>query len=233
MNILALDTTTLLGSIAVVSDGLVHAESSTRVRATHSEELLSVLHEVLRRANLPLSRIDALAVGIGPGSFTGVRIGMATARGLQIATGLPLYGVSSLDALASSAWAARGLVVSAIDARRGEVFASVHSLSADGRTRLTDALYGTPESVGARVLSALDDRRAIVVGDLDASLRARLTAADPLRFSFAPPLAGTPIARYLALEVLTGRAVRDDGTLEPIYLRDIDAKLPRVPQVIA
>lgn len=229
MNILALDTTTLLGSVAVVSDGVVLAESSTRVRATHSEEILPVIHDVLTRAKTALSKLDAIAVGIGPGSFTGVRIGLATARGLQIATGIQLFGVSSLDALAASAWSAPGCVVCVLDARRGEVFASLYDVKGGDRERLIGPLAGTPESVAARVNDVLGGRNAVVVGDLDAALRARFGAA----LRYAPSVAGTPQARFLAHEVEAGRALKDDGAMEPLYLRDIDAKLPAVAQVVS
>jgi tRNA threonylcarbamoyladenosine biosynthesis protein TsaB len=212
VKILAFDTSTFAASAAVVDGGTVLAESSVLQRAGHSERLLPLVDEVLARAGLPLGAIDRLAVGLGPGSFTGVRLGLATAKGLQLATGIPLVGVSSLDALAASAWGVEGPLVAALDARRDEVYAALF------RQR-----EGDREAVGAE---AFRGGGVTIVGDLDDGLFARLSraAAGPLRR--APRVVGTPLARWVAAEVLAGRGRPDAGGLEPTYLRGADAKLP-------
>ncbi len=104
MKVLALDACTVTASAAVLDGDAVLAECACGVRATHAEQLLPLVRDALTRAGVRLDDLSRLAVGIGPGSFTGVRIGLATAKGLAVATGLPLYGVTSLDALAASAW---------------------------------------------------------------------------------------------------------------------------------
>jgi tRNA threonylcarbamoyladenosine biosynthesis protein TsaB len=226
MNILALDSSTLTGSVCVVADGVVLAESSARVRATHSEQLLPLVHECLSRAALALDAIDRIAVGIGPGSFTGVRVALATAKGLHLATGTPLVGVRSLDALLASAWGARGFVLAALDARRDEVFATLAHVTPCARTFTLDALQGRPERVGADSLAACGDAPLTIVTDLDDTLLDRLTACAPERFCLAPRVAGTPLARYVAWEALVGNGRNDAGSLEPEYFRGSDAKLP-------
>jgi tRNA threonylcarbamoyladenosine biosynthesis protein TsaB len=114
MLILAFDTATDVATSALVSDGEVLGERTSRAAT-----VLEDVDALLRQAGAHTRELDGIAVGIGPGSFTGVRIGLATARGLSLALGLPVAGVSTLDALAAGAPGALPLV----DARRGEVFA--------------------------------------------------------------------------------------------------------------
>jgi tRNA threonylcarbamoyladenosine biosynthesis protein TsaB len=113
MLILAFDTATDVATSALVSDGEVQGE-----RASRAVTLLEDVDALLRQAGMHTGDVDALAVGIGPGSFTGVRVGLATARGLALALGIPVAGVSTLDALAAGAPGA----VPVVDARRREVF---------------------------------------------------------------------------------------------------------------
>jgi len=114
MVILAFDTATDVATSALVADGEVLGE-----RGSRAATLLEDVDALLRQAGMQTRAIDALAVGIGPGSFTGVRIGLSTARGLALALGVPVAGVSTLDALAAGAPGA----LPVIDARRREVFA--------------------------------------------------------------------------------------------------------------
>lgn len=227
MKLLAFDTSTVVTSVALVEGHTVLAESSAFHPAGHSERLLPLVDEVLLRANRPLTALDGLAVGIGPGSFTGVRLGLATAKGLHLATGLPLFGVSSLDALAASAWGLEGPLLAALDARRDEVYASLYRVRPGTREVVRAALHASPEHLASIVLDVFRDGRIAVVGDLDDVLFARLAGSVPSRFVRAPRMLATPLARFVAWEVVEGRACSDDGTLEPTYLRGADAKLPR------
>lgn len=226
MKILSLDTSTFTGSVALVDDGAVLAESVARVRATHSEQLLPLVREVLSRAGVALDAIDRIAVGIGPGSFTGVRIAVATAKGLHLASGVALVGVSSLDALAASAWSARGPVLSTLDARRGEVYAALYDVAPDGRRVVFEATHGSATSIGAKALASAGVGVITVVGDLSPADFDALSSGDRARFVRAPRVFEAPLARVIAWEALEGRATPDDGALEPLYVRGSDAKLP-------
>lgn len=132
MNVLALDTATLAASVAVLVDDQVTATRQARV-TTHSEALLPLIDDALRDAGLAPSDVELVACGRGPGSFTGLRIGLATAKGLCFALGKPLVVVSSLAALALEALAEAppdALVLALLDARKNEVYAGLYSLAA-------------------------------------------------------------------------------------------------------
>ncbi|MFO0652779.1 MAG: tRNA (adenosine(37)-N6)-threonylcarbamoyltransferase complex dimerization subunit type 1 TsaB [Polyangiales bacterium] len=225
MKILALDTSTLTGSVALIDDGAVLAESVARVRANHSEQLLPLVEEVLTRANVALDALDRIAVGIGPGSFTGVRIAVATAKGLHLASGVALYGVSSLDALAASAWCAHGPVLAALDARRGELYAALYNARGADPRVLMAPCHGAASRVGERVLACCEGV-VTVVGDLSSADFAALSSSAPSRFTRAPRVFEAPLARVIAWEAFEGRATLDTGALEPLYVRGSDAKLP-------
>lgn len=122
MKVLGIDTTTQSCSVAVVSSEKVLAEYTLQVEKTHSERLLPLVDSVLRDAGVNLSDLGGIVVSAGPGSFTGVRIGMATAKALGQALGLPLAGVSSLAALAAQAPFFSGTVSPMLDARRKQVY---------------------------------------------------------------------------------------------------------------
>ena len=227
MKILAFDTSTFTASAAVLDGRDVLAESSAVLRATHSERLLPLVDEVLARSGVPLDAIERIAVGVGPGSFTGVRLGLATAKGLALATGIPLVGVTSLAALAAAAWCHEGPPLATIDARRDEVYAAFFRPRAGERGEVRGAVHVRPEALGALALAAFPDGVIAVVGDLGDALYQRLTSASPSRFSRAPGAVATPLARFVAWEAREGRGRLDDGQLEPEYLRASDAKLPQ------
>lgn len=126
---LAFDTSTNWGRFALARDDEILCEFPRNVSGSYADTLLPVLDEMLAEAGLARSDVDAVAVTSGPGSFTGVRIGVATAKGLAYGLGAPLYAVSTLEAMAASSLLAhrdREWAVPAMDARRGEIFAAVY-----------------------------------------------------------------------------------------------------------
>jgi tRNA threonylcarbamoyladenosine biosynthesis protein TsaB len=235
LRVLSIDTATLTGSVALVDDDLVLAESAVLVHGSHSAVLVQTIDAMLASARVELGSIDAFAAGLGPGSFTGVRIGISIAKGFALATERPMFGVCSLQVLAAAAVGAVGPVVGALDARRGEVYFAVYERGADGSLQELRAPANVrPELVGESLAILLEDRPATVVSDLDGALRARVregAGARAVQLHFAPRVLGTPQARLLATEVIAGRAARDEGAMEPLYVRPIDAKLPSRPQV--
>lgn len=135
MKILALDTSGMVASVAVVQDGDLLAEYTVNHKQTHSQTLLPMLDAAVQMIQLKLDTIDAIAVAAGPGSFTGLRIGSATAKGLGLALDKPLIGVPTTQALAYNLYGAAGVICPIMDARRNQVYTGVYAF-ADGRMQI-------------------------------------------------------------------------------------------------
>lgn len=127
MRILALDSSGLVASVAVVEEEQTIAEYTVNYKKTHSQTLLPMLDEIAGMTELDLAGVDAIAVAGGPGSFTGLRIGSATAKGLGLALGKPLIHVPTLEGLAYNLCGVSGLVCPIMDARRSQVYTGVYS----------------------------------------------------------------------------------------------------------
>ena len=217
MLMLSLDTTTRAGSCALLRDGRVLREYIGDASRDQAERLPGDLSALLEREVVTLDAIDAFAVATGPGSFTGLRVGIATMQGLAMATGKPLIGVSAFDALASLASEER--LATWIDAWRGEVFAAIYE-----NGQLIDAPVVAPPDL---LLKELQGRRTLFTGDGAAVFEARIRASlgEAARFTtpIAPPLAG-------AIATLAGQAFRRGDrplphAIRPIYVRRSDAEI--------
>ena len=125
MLILAFETTAKAGSVALLRDGVLLAESYQNTGMTHSQTLLSMAEDMLKNSGLTPQDVEAVAVAEGPGSFTGVRIGVAAAKGFAWGLEIPCYGVSTLESMALNLGIWEGLVVCAMDARRNQVYNAV------------------------------------------------------------------------------------------------------------
>jgi tRNA threonylcarbamoyladenosine biosynthesis protein TsaB len=198
MLILAFDTATDVATSALVDDGEVLGERSSR-----AQTLLEDVDALLRQGGARPADVDALAVGVGPGSFTGVRVGLATARGLALALGVSVAGVSTLDALAAGAPGATPV----IDARRREVF----------------VLQGEPRVLAPAELEL--ETGTVCVGNGAVRYRAVLEAAG----AEVPPDADE---RHLPRARFHAQLARDFGpaeAVEPLYLRVPDVDKTRTP----
>lgn len=130
MKILGLDSSGLVASAAIVEDDILLAEYTTNYKKTHSQTLLPMLDELRRMIDLDLETVDAIAVAAGPGSFTGLRIGAATAKGLGLALDKPLVEVPTLAGLAYNLWGSSRLVCPLMDARRNQVYTGIYEFAA-------------------------------------------------------------------------------------------------------
>lgn len=126
MKILALDSSGLVASVAVTEDDVLIAEYTIQYKKTHSQTLLPMLEEVRRMIELDMAQVDAIAVAAGPGSFTGLRIGSATAKGLAFALEKPIIPVPTLEGLAFQMYGADALVCPIMDARRSQVYTGLY-----------------------------------------------------------------------------------------------------------
>ena len=128
MKILGIESSSLVASAAIVTDDILTAEYTVNFKKTHSQTLLPMIDEIVRMTETELETIDAIAVSGGPGSFTGLRIGSATAKGLGLALKKPLIHISTVDAMAWNLWGARGLVCPIMDAKRNQVYTGIYRM---------------------------------------------------------------------------------------------------------
>jgi tRNA threonylcarbamoyladenosine biosynthesis protein TsaB len=219
VTLLGLDTSTPAASACVLGDGggaFEVAPPAERLgrRPAHASELMPAVAEVMDRAGVDWGDLDAIAVGVGPGTFTGLRIGIATARALATAAELPLRRVSSLAALAAGIESPLGLPL--IDARRGELFAALFE---DGR-ELWVPLVASPEDVVARLRQG--GLRPRAAGDGSLRFREMLEEAG---ISVAPQDSAAHVvsARHICLLAREAPDESPEAVL-PEYLREPDAK---------
>jgi tRNA threonylcarbamoyladenosine biosynthesis protein TsaB len=132
MKVLGIDTSTTLGGIALIDEQILIAETRLNVKVAHSERLMSEVSLCVERTGLSLDDIDLFAIAVGPGSFTGLRVGVSTVKGLAYATGKPVTAVSTLEAFAWNAAFSRYPVCPLLDARKKEVYGAVFQWTDEG-----------------------------------------------------------------------------------------------------
>jgi tRNA threonylcarbamoyladenosine biosynthesis protein TsaB len=225
--ILALDTTTPAGSCALASDLVVVREEASSPNLAPAERLPLELMQLLERSGKTLADVDLFAVATGPGSFTGLRIGIATMQGLAFAGGKPLVGISGLDALAEIArpHANDQRIATWVDAWRGEVYAALY----DRGGQVEAPVVAQPDTL----LSRLSGAPTVFIGDGAGTYRdvilARLGPAGIVGDTPAPLLAGT-IARLAASASASGTTSHPHA-IRPMYVRRTDAELARDARV--
>ena len=227
MKILAIDTTTFLGSVALVEDDQLVSALQQGTSVTYSERLIAGIDHLLANANWTKDDIDLIAVAIGPGSFTGLRIGMATAKGLATALGKPLVGVSSMCVMANSADVLTGKVAAILDARRDEVYAAVYQYKDGAYVKtLMDECVTPPD----KLCAALKEIKGAKICVGDGARRYRDLFAKKLKDEaiFPHDAKNFPHAAYLA--TLARQQYERNGEdavedLAPNYVRISDAEI--------
>ncbi len=223
MRLLAVETSTLAGGVAILDGERVVGEYLLDISVTHSERLMTAIDRVLGDAGWTVADLDALAVAIGPGSFTGLRIGLATVKGLALARGMPIAAVPTLDALASALPFAAFPVVPVLAARKHEVYASLYRWERDAMRRAWDYLAIPPEEVARRL-----DEPVILLGDGAASVESPYARTAPLA---RRPLSAACVGQ-LGLERLSRGESVPVRDLVPFYLTPSQAELRRRVQPV-
>ena len=219
MRVLAVDTTTPRGSLAVVTADTVEFEVRATTVDGHSRWLVAAVDVALSGLGLEPRDLDGVAVTVGPGSFTGLRVGMSTVQGLALATGRPCLGLSSLDVLAASAVGQAPSIVALVDAIRGEVFGAVY----DGEGRLRgDRRAGNV----AEFVHDVEGQVAFV-GDGAMRYRAKIEAlvADAA-FPAVDLFLAAALGRQAVEPLQAGKGV-PPGELRPLYLRAPHIRKPK------
>lgn len=226
MRILAIDTSTRVGSIALVEGPLLKAQNILDIRATHNQRLLPGIERILTDAGWSLDDLDGFAVSLGPGSFTGLRIGLSIVKGLAWATGKPLVGVPTLDGLAANVSFVPYMICPILDARKGEIYAALYRQGDEGiPERLTSYMAIKPEE-----MLALISETTVIIGD------GLLSHGDYLRrelgnlLVLAPPHLSVIHASSLAWlgwHRLRSGEFEDVSSCTPLYVRPSEAELNR------
>lgn len=168
MKILGIDSSGMVAGIAVVEDDVLVAEYNVNYKKTHSQTLLPMLDEVRQMTELDMSSVDAIAIASGPGSFTGLRIGSATAKGLGLALGKPLVEVPTLEGLAYNLCGVDAYVCPLIDARRNQVYSGIYYFE-QGRLCVAEPQCAEDVSYIIRKLNELGDsdpaKKVVFLGD--------------------------------------------------------------------
>lgn len=222
MLILALDTTTRAGSAAVVRGADVVVEHVGDPAITHGQRLPADLMAIVERAGVRLEEIDLFAVAAGPGSFTGLRVGIATVQGLAMASAKRVVPVSALDALARAGANGRDAVAAWMDAQRGEVFAALYA--ADGRTILAGPSSLPPQRTLDTWSAAWPAATLRFIGD--GALRYREVIGQRPSTEVVEPLPALASHIGLIASAEPHRGVLPHAVI-PIYIRRPDAELAR------
>ncbi len=225
MLILSCDTSTAYYSVALSGDEHVLAEVSVEAGRKHSERLLETVDWLLRESSCDLSHVNVLAIAHGPGSFTGLRIGVAAWKGLALGAKLPLVGVSTLDAMSRLPEARDGWVCPILDARMQEVYGAVYRFEDGIRTKVK------PDSVCAidELLDGLTGK-VMFLGEGVELYRHRIEEALP-EAVFASGVCTYPRASTVgieALHLLEEGASSDPASVRPVYLRKSQAEEARI-----
>lgn len=228
MKILALDSSGLVASVAVIEDDNMLAEYTINYKKTHSQTLLPMLDEIGKMIELDMTTVDAIALAAGPGSFTGLRIGSATAKGLGLALDKPLISVPTVDGLAYNLFGCRDMVCPLMDARRNQTYTGLYEFKEDGMHVLLEQCAVGIDEIIEKINEK--DRPVVFLGDGVAVFKQFIADRCRVSYSFAP--AHMNKQRAAAVAAL-GLKLAGEGRLEsaaehrPDYLRLSQAERER------
>lgn len=225
MKILAVESTSMVAGAALIQEGQLVGEIRIQHKKNHSEQLLPILDQLLQCCECDPEELTALAVSLGPGSFTGIRIGVATVKGLAQALDIPVFGVNTLEALAWQAAPFTGTIMPLMDAQRNLVYTAAYRFQEGRMITLAE-----PDVLHIQeLLSQLEETPAprLFLGDALVLHRERIAGALGEGASFALPIHAMPSAAALAQCALS-KARDGEGlkaaALQPIYLRTSQAE---------
>ena len=228
MKILAIDTSTMLGGIAIMDESLLIAESRLNVRSTHSERLMTEIEHCLKQSGIKISDIDVFAVATGPGSFTGLRIGVSTIKGFSYATGKPIVSVPTLEALAWNFPYSKYPVCTMLDARKKEVYAALFKWEEGNFIRLINETSAKPEEFTRDALRVTHDDKFIFAGEGVILYRDKIIEVMGEKAIFASPEKTVPSpanVAVLGLKKAKAREFSEPISLTPMYIRKSEAEV--------
>jgi len=222
--ILGIETATMQVGCAIGGHEGVLASVHSAKGKRHAEQLVPSIEFACEQARVELSEIGLVAVDVGPGLFTGLRVGVATAKALAFALRVPMIGVPSLDLLAFPVRFSNRLIVTAVDARRGELYYACYRQVPGGVQRLTDHQLGSPDDLASELLASGEE--VLLVGD--GAQRYQEAFEGMAKVELVDTGNSHPSAAAL-VELAHARALREDfgrpDEIEPLYLRRPDAEI--------
>ncbi|MCF8112005.1 MAG: tRNA (adenosine(37)-N6)-threonylcarbamoyltransferase complex dimerization subunit type 1 TsaB [Desulfobacteraceae bacterium] len=225
MNLLAIDTSGVACSAALLSSGRLQAEIFAGFDQTHARHVMGLINLLMQAVNIEAGEINYFGVTSGPGSFTGLRIGMATIKGLALAYGKPVAGISSLLALAYPLRFTKGLACSVIDARKSELYSEIYRFSGSDHTVVSPASVCSPDQLVSKV-SGLGEP-CLFTGGGATLYRDRISERLGSLASFVPDEAGQiragTVAELAYQSILKGGGCSAEELL-PVYIRKSDAE---------
>lgn len=225
MPILAIDTATMVSSVAVADKDRLLAELTVQTRLTHSETLLPHVEQVLKMAGVEKAALDGVAVSLGPGSFTGLRIGLAAAKAIAYGLDIPIFGIPTTEALAWHYPVQGVAVVPFIDAQKGNVYSAVYQWQDDGFEEISPVQVYTLQ--GALELCEAQPVSVLAVGDM--AVKKLYGREDlPANVQVPPPHMVMPRAANVAMAGLKRLVAGQEDSvmnLEPVYIRRSEAEV--------
>lgn len=226
MKIIAIDSSGLVATVAIATDDTMIAEYTVNHKKTHSQTLLPMLDEIKKMTELDLNEIDAIAIAAGPGSFTGLRIGSATAKGLGLALDKPIIEVPTVDALAMNMWGTSDVICPIMDARRNQVYTGIYEFDTDDRLSVLHEQFAEDIGVVVGILNEIG-RPVVFLGDGVPVYRDEIVSKITVPCRFAP--AHMSRQRAGALATLAIGYYKEGKTVsaadhKPEYLRQSQAE---------
>ncbi len=223
MIVLGIETATMTGGLALIDDEKLLSEYTLNLRTTHSSRLMPALDWMLKDIHLDKSQIDGIAISIGPGSFTGLRIGLATAKGLAMGLKIPLVTVPTLDALAHNATYSDYQICPVLDARKKEVYFAFYRYENDILTRKSTYQVMAPDMLIDQI-----SEKTVMLGDglnIYGELFKQKLGDLVLFVNNSQRLPRASIIAELGLLKLKAKEVSDLASSEPLYIRRADAEI--------
>jgi len=220
MKLLAIESSGLVASAAIVTEDALLAEYTVNFKKTHSQTLLPMVEEIVSMLGIDLKEMDAIAVSAGPGSFTGLRIGSATAKGLGLALKKPVVPVPTTQGIAANLYGAEGIICPLMDARRNQVYTGLYRYNKEGFAIVEDQMAVMIDEIIEKV-NAIGEP-VTYLGDGVEAFAGILKEKTTVPFSFAPLHASKQRAGALgarAFELYKAGVMQSAAEHEPDYLR--------------
>lgn len=232
MKVLALDSSGLVASVAIVQDDELLGEYTINHKKTHSQTLLPMLDEVAKMIELDMNSIDFIAVSAGPGSFTGLRIGSATAKGLALALDKKIVSVPTIDAMAYNLWGSDAQICPIMDARRNQVYTGLYQFEDDHMNTILPECVLMIDEIVSRINES--GKKTVFLGDGVAVFKEYIEGNIKVAYSFAPANNNKQRASSVAalgIELYKAGKAEDAKEHKPEYLRLSQAERERQEKV--